>query len=93
MFSENEKEIIGNFYSNLNEYVGRKVKLSWNSGFIIAEYDTCFDDFADDNESDEFTSFVFKVLSKNGIVPVEISEDNYCIVNYHNFPNEIIIDG
>lgn len=91
MFSENEKEIIQNFYNNLNSYVDKKIKLSWNSGYIITEYDTCFDDFADDNEEDEFTSFVFKVLSKSGVAPIEISADNYCIINYHNFPYEISI--
>jgi hypothetical protein len=54
-------------------------------------FDTCFDDFSDDNEADEFTSFAFEVYNVVGAPPIELSEDNYCIINYHNFPKKIEI--
>lgn len=89
MFSENEKDIILDFYRRLDEIEDRKLQLFWETGCVTALFDTCFEDFADDNEEDEYTSFVFKVISVEGNVPIEISSAGYFIVNYHNFPNKI----
>ena len=89
MFSENEKDIISDFYRRLDEIEDRKLQLFWKTGCVTVLFDTCFEDFADDNEEDEYTSFVFKVISVEGNVPIEISSAGYFIVNYHNFPNKI----
>lgn len=89
MLSIKEANIVKDLYSRLAEISNREIKLIWTTGEIIAVFDTCFDDFNEDDESDEFTSFVFKVNIVKGVVPVNISEDNYCIINYHNFPTKI----
>ena len=89
MFSENEKDIISDFYRRLDEIEDRKLQLFWKTGCVTALFDTCFEDCADDNEEDEYTSFVFKVISIEGNVPIEISSAGYFIVNYHNFPKKI----
>lgn len=89
MLSIKEANIVKDLYSRLDEISNREIKLIWTTGEIIAVFDTCFDDFNEDDESDEFTSFVFKVNIVKGVVPVNISEDNYCIINYHNFPTKI----
>ena len=51
-----------------------------------------FEYFADDNEEDEYISFVFKVVNVEGNVPIEISSAVYFIVNYHNFPQKIEVE-
>ena len=89
MLSIKEANIVKDLYSRLDEISNREIKLIWTTGEIIAVFDTCFDDFNEDDESDEFTSFVFKVNIVKGVVPVNISENNYCIINYHNFPTKI----
>ena len=89
MFSENEKNIVSNFYSRLDEIEDKELQLFWEQGYAIAQFDTCFEDFDDDNEEDEYTSFAFKVISVEGDVPIEISSAGYFLVNYHNFPNKI----
>ena len=89
MLSIKEANIVKDLYSRLDEISNREIKLIWTTGEIIAVFDTCFDDFNEDDESDEFTSFVFKVNIVKGVVPINISEDNYCIINYHNFPTKI----
>ena len=89
MFSEREKGIIMDFYRKLDDIENKELRLSWDTGFVIAKFDTCFEDFDDDNEDDEFTSFIFEVVRKEGEVPLEISSANLFIVNYHNFPKKI----
>ncbi len=89
MFSDKEKNIVSSFYNKLDEIENKELLLSWKTGYAIALFDTCFEDFADDNEEDEYTSFVFKVVSVEGNVPIEISSAGYFIVNYHNFPQKI----
>ncbi|MCM1194640.1 MAG: hypothetical protein NC332_01760 [Firmicutes bacterium] len=91
MFSEKEKSIVQILYNQIDNIYNKKIKLSWDTGYIIAEFDTCFDDFADNDENDEFTSFVFHVIRVEGTLPIIISEDNYCTINYHNFPKYITL--
>ena len=67
--------------------------LVWNEGQIQAKFDTCFDDFNEENEEDEFTSFVLEKLAIKGNPPVEITGANLFIINYHNFPTEIILNS
>ena len=52
MFSENEKNIVLNFYSRLDEIEDKELQLFWKTGCVTALFDTCFEDFADDNEED-----------------------------------------
>lgn len=93
-FTLNEKSIIEKFYKSLSE-IGENdtLDLVWETGTINAIFDTCFDDFDENNENDEFTSFVFKGKKLEGKIPVDIGEDYLFIVNYHNFPKEILFNG
>lgn len=87
-FSKNEQSIIETFYKNLSKITEEDIlTLVWMEGQIQAKFDTCFDDFNEDNEEDEFTSFVLKKLELKGKSPIEITEANLFIINYHNFPN------
>ena len=93
-FAKNEKAIIENFYKKLSEIGATDILLLiWETGKIKATFDTCFDDFDEINENDEFTSFVFQKIEITGTPPVEITEANFFIVNYHNFPLEILFNG
>ena len=47
----------------------------------------------EENEEDEFTSFVLKKLELKGKPPIEITEANFFIINYHNFPRDIILNN
>ena len=86
--NEFEEKIISNFCKNLNELSDESLLLKWSSGSIVATFDTCFEDMDDDTE--EFYSFSFIVSSKEGNPPVVVSDDNYCLINYKNFPVEIL---
>ena len=55
MLSIKEANIVKDLYSRLDEISNREIKLIWTTGEIIAVFDTCFDDFNEDDESDEFT--------------------------------------
>lgn len=93
-FTKNEKSIIQNFYKNLSKIGERDIlELVWETGKIKAVFDTCFDDFDENNENDEFTSFVFKGEKLEGTIPVDIGENHLFIVNYHNFPKQILFYG
>ena len=87
--NEFEEKIISNFCKNLNELSDESLLLKWNSGSLVAIFDTCFEDMDDDTE-EEFYSFSFVVSSKEGNPPVVVSDDNYCLINYKNFPVEIL---
>lgn len=93
-FGKNEKSIIEKFYKSLSEIGGNDIlELLWETGKITAVFDTCFDDFDENNEKDEFTSFVFKSKNMEGVIPVDIGENDLFIVNYHNFPKQILLNG
>ncbi len=87
-----EEKIISTFHKNLDKLMGKTLLLKWDSGHITGAFDTCFEDM-DDKASEEFYSFVFLVFSKEGNPPVVISDDNYCLINYKNFPIEILLDS
>ena len=96
--NKNEEEIIDRFLGNLDEYDSQEMKLIWRDvGTITARFDTCFENDNELDESDaeyeEFESFVFEVICISGDPPVYITEDNYFCIDYHNFPDEILIDG
>lgn len=93
-FSKKEQSIIETFYKYLPNLTTTDVlELQWETGSIKAVFDTCFDDFDEENESDEYTSFVFKGLSFKGTPPVQISDEKAFVINYHNFPESIVLAG
>ena len=96
--NNNEEQIIKKFLTVEEEYENENLILKWENGSqIFAEYDSFIEDENDfeieDKEYEEFWSFIFKKIEIIGNPPVEISEDNYFLINYHNFPNEIIANG
>lgn len=93
-FAKQEQPIIETFYKNLSNITTKDVlELKWKTGSIKAIFDTCFDDFDEESESDEYTSFIFKVLSFEGKPPVQISDEKSFVINYHNFPESIVLEG
>ena len=94
----NEKEgtIIGHFLKNLDKFDIEEMTLVWSEGeTITARFDTCFEDENEFEENEigyeEFTTFVFEAICISGDPPVFITEDNFFCVNYHNFPNKIMV--
>ena len=90
-----EEKIIGTFINNIDNYEEQELILKWKDG---SEARAIFDSYIED-ESDcdmdeegyeEFWSFVFKGVSIFGEPPISITEDDYFMVNYLNFPDEII---
>ena len=93
-FSKNEQSVIETFYRNLSKIQENDIlTLIWNEGQIQAKFDTCFDDFNEEKEEDEFTSFILKKLDLKGKPPVKITDADFFIINYHNFPKQIIFNG
>lgn len=94
-FSKNEQPIIENFYKNITKIKeGDILSLIWENGQVEAIFDTCFDDFNEENEEDEYTSFSFILRNESkGFPPIKIMETKYFIINYHNFPKDIFLNG
>ena len=96
--NENEEAIIGAFLSNADDYCFEDMELIWKDGSkIIATYASSFEDSNDKKKGEEgyeeYTTFVFDAVEVFGEPPVFITEqDGFCL-NYHNFPDEIMIDG
>ena len=51
--NEFEENIISTFYKNLSKLSGKSLLLKWDSGNLMATFDTCFEDLDDDTEEDE----------------------------------------
>lgn len=85
----NEEKVISELYKNLDNVGGSVLTLIWESGYIKATFDTCFEDM-DDETDEEFYSFVFFAEGVSGKPPVEISDDGFFLINYKNFPSEIL---
>ncbi len=97
-FSKKEKEIIRTFYRHLDTCDMHTMYLTWNRvGAVTAVFDTCFENDnaldMDDKDYEEFISFIFKAIKVSGTPPIHVSEDGYFLLNYHNFPDEIFVDG
>ncbi len=93
-----EEQILSKFLDNLELHEKERMILLWNDGSaVIAEFDTCFEDEndfeMDDEQYEEFWSFCFKAIAIKGEPPVFITEDEFFLVSYHNFPDEIIVNG
>ncbi|MCI8332021.1 MAG: hypothetical protein HFE78_04285 [Clostridiales bacterium] len=97
-FSDKEENIIHAFYTNIKLHQKDELILKWDEeNCVVAKFDTCFDDDNDlemeEEGYEEFTSFAFTVISVSGNPPVYITGDNGFLIDYHNFPNEILADG
>ena len=93
-WNDREEKIIGTFINNIDRYEEQELILKWEDG---SEAHAIFDSYIED-ESDcdmdeegyeEFWSFVFKGVSMSGKPPISITEDDYFMVNYSNFPKAI----
>ncbi len=93
-WNENEEKIIGTFINNIDSYEEQELILKWEDGSEVrATFDSYIEDESDcdiDEEGyEEFWSFVFKGVSILGEPPICVTEDDYFMVNYLNFPKEI----
>lgn len=96
--NENEERIIGKFVEGENKYENQTLVLIWSDGSqVIAKYDSFIEDEAncelEDEYYEEFTSFVFIMISGNGNPPIDVSQDGFFLINYHNFPKDILANG
>ena len=96
--NDKEGKIIGLLMDIADELEGKKVVLKWKNGSLIQGiYDSYIEDEMDcdmnDDDYEEFWSFVFKATDLIGEPPIYITQDEYFCINYRNFPDEIIADG
>ena len=96
--NENEEKIIGKFIEVEDKYENNALSLVWKNGDRVeAKYDSFIEDENDceleDENYEEFWSFIFKKIEIEGNPPIEVTEDGYFLINYHNFPQEILVDG
>ena len=95
-WNDKEEKIIGKFINNIDRYEEEELILKWEDGSEVhATFDTYIEDESDcdmeEEEYEEFWSFVFKGISVLGEPPIGITEDDYFMVNYLNFPKEILV--
>lgn len=96
--NDREEAIIADFYRNIKSHRADKLTLVWN-GFGVADavFYSCFEDdndLEDDDENyEEFVTFVFKATHIRGNLPVKTDENGYFWINYRTFPDEIIADN
>ncbi len=95
--NEKEQKIIGGFMSYPQKYEV-VLTLKWvGKGEIIAEFDSFMEDENDyepnDNQYEEFWSLLFTAIKIAGNPPVSIAKNKDFLINYHNFPDEILVDG
>ena len=96
--NEKEEKVIGKFLNNTDRIQGKELYLIWADGSQVhALYDAYIEDESDfeidEDGYEEFWSFAFRVITADANAPIEITEDNYFLINYRNFPKEIIADG
>ena len=95
--NDKEEKIIEPLFDVLDIIAGKPVTLEWNDGSCaIATIDIVFEDM-DEDENDEnfeeYYSFVFRSISVTGKPPISVSGDNLFLVNYRNFPKSIELNG
>ncbi len=96
--NDKEEKIIGKFKVIADDMEETKMLLRWRDGsWILGIYDSIMEDENDfeleDERYEEFWSFIFRALDLSGDPPVYITEDEYFCINYHNFPEEMLVDG
>ena len=94
--NDQEEKIIGLFMDIVDDLEGNLLVLNWKDGSQVKGiYDSYIEDEVDcemeDENYEEFWSFVFKAIDTEGNPPVFITEDNFFCINYHNFPDEILV--
>lgn len=97
-WNKNEEAIIRDFLACNRNYIGEEVLLKWNGkGSVLAEYSMLMEDENDyemnDERYEEFWSFAFHGVQITGNPPISINRQNNFLINYHNFPDEILVDG
>ena len=95
--NENEEKVIGKFLETENKYENKELVLVWSDGSqAVAKYDSFIEDESDceleDENYEEFTSFIFIMINMTGNPPVEVSKDGFFLISYHNFPKEILLN-
>ena len=95
--NNNEEKIIGKFVSYPRKY-DDFLTLKWEGkGEITARFDSFMEDEneyeIDDEGYEEFWSLLFDAYQVKGKPPVNIAGNNDFLINYHNFPDEILVDG
>ena len=96
--NKNEENIICNFLKHEREYINKDLDLRWeNKGGVIAKYKVLLEDESDyeigESEYEELWSFGFNLVEIYGAPPISVNHQNNFLINYHNFPDEIIFDG
>lgn len=96
--NDKEEKIIGKFLNSADGIQGKELNLIWDDGSrVCALYDSYIEDESDfeigEDGYEEFWSFVFKVVRADANAPIEVTEDDYFLINYRNFPKEIIANG
>lgn len=97
-WNNKEEEIIGTFISNIDDYEDVMLTLKWKNGSeVSAIFDSYIEDENDydieDDNYEEFWSFVFKVSEVKGTPPIYVTEDKFFLINYHNFPDKIMANN
>lgn len=96
--NKNEEKIIKTFMLNQADLEDAVMVLKWADGSrVVAKYDYILEDEneyeIEDENYEEFWSFAFKALRVSGTPPICITQHNYFLISYRNFPDEIIADG
>ena len=95
--NEKEEQIIGKFMMYPQKYEVA-LTLRWiGKGEIIAKFDSFMEDENDyepnDKNYEEFWSLLFSAIKIMRNPPVSIAKNKDFLINYHNFPDEILVDG
>ena len=93
----NEQPIIEKLVQICEPYRGQIFTLKWQTGSYTAKFLCMIEDLTDELDDDdpafeEYWSFWFEVLEVHGHPPVEPFHGSL-LVNYHNFPEEILHAG
>lgn len=96
--NEKEEKTIGRFFAVEEKYVGEILALIWSNGSqAVAKYDSYIEDENDcemeENDYEEFTSFIFSNVNTVGNPPIDVTEDGFFCISYQNFPKDILYHG
>ena len=96
--NDNEEKVIGSFVEVEANFTNKILRLIWNNGSeVVAKYDSFIED---ENEGDfetdeyeEYWSFVFLAIVPQTGAPIDVSDDGFFAINYHNFPQKIVCEN
>ncbi len=97
-WNKKEEAIIGKFLACEHNHIDKCLLLNWyGKGSVLAEYDMLMEDEndfeMDDERYEEFWSFAFHGIQIKGKPPISVNHQKNFLINYHNFPDEILVDG